>query len=158
MSMSCWKAIRSPSVVPSPTLLTPFDRHSHRMHGIILAFPICAGGKVVNIEVEFIDTNLDYNLLPGRNWVYEMDVVVSTLFHVICFPHEGKIVKVDQLDYCPVNPQASSDSTIHLVDNPRPPIENLGVGMYSSLMGTFDFPSLIARINVISSSKESPRK
>jgi len=45
-----------------------------------------------------------------------------------------------------------------LVDNPHPPTENLGVGMYSSLMGTFDFPSPIARINGVSSSKESPRK
>ena len=127
-------------------------------HGIIPAFPICLGGKVVNIEVEVIDANLDYNLLLGRNWVYEMDVVVSTLFRVICFPHEGKIVKVDQLDYFLVDPQATSNSTILLVDNPRPPTENIGVGMYASFMGTFDFPSPIARINVVSSSKESPQK
>ena len=83
MSMSCWKAIGSPSVVPSPTLLTAFDGHSHRPYGIIPAFPICVGGKVVNIEVEVIDANLDYNLQLGRNWVYEMDAVVSTLFRVI---------------------------------------------------------------------------
>ena len=87
-----------------------------------------------------------------------MDVIFSTLFCVICFPHEGKIVKVDQLDYCPVDPQASSDSTVPLVDNHRPPTENLGVGMYSSLMGTFDIPSPFAKINAISSSKESPRE
>ena len=104
MSMSCWKAIGSPSVVPSPTLLTTFDGHSHRPYRIIPAFPICVGGKVVNIEVEGIDANLDYNLLLGWNWVYKMDAIVSTLFHVICFPHEGKIVKVDQLDYSPVDP------------------------------------------------------
>ena len=104
MSMSCWKAIGSPSAVPSPTLLTAFDGHSHKPHGIISALPICVGGEVINIEVEVTDANLDYNLLLGRNWVYEMDVVVSTLFHVICFPHEGKIVKVDQLDYSPVDP------------------------------------------------------
>ena len=67
MSMSCWKAIGSPSAVPSPTLLTAFDGHSHKPHGIILAFPICVAGKVVNIEVEVINANLDYNLLLGRN-------------------------------------------------------------------------------------------
>ena len=138
--------------------MTAFDGHSHKPHGIILAFPICVGGKVVNIKVEVIDANLGYNLLLGRNWVYEMDAVVSTLFCVICFPHEGKIVKVDQLDYSPVDPRATLDSTIPLVDNPHPPIENIGVGMYSSLMGTFDFPSPITRINVISSSKESSRE
>ena len=137
MSMSCWKAIGSPSAVPSPTLLTAFDEHSHKLHGIIPAFPICVGGKFVNIEVEVIDANLDYNILLGRNWAYEMDAIVLTLFCVICFPHEGKIIKVDQLDYFPVDPRATSDSTVPLVDNPCLPKENLGVGMYSSLMGTF---------------------
>jgi len=62
---------------------------------IILAFPICVGGKVVNNEVEIVDVNLDYNLLLGRNWIYEMDAIVSSLFCILCFPHEGRIVKVD---------------------------------------------------------------
>ena len=67
MSMSCSKAIGSPQVVPSLTLFMAFDGHSHRLHEIIPAFPICVGGKVVNIEVEIVDANLDYNLLLGRN-------------------------------------------------------------------------------------------
>jgi len=87
-----------------------------------------------------------------------MDAIVSTLFRVIFFPHEGKIVKVDQLDYFAVDPRATSDSIVPLLDNPRLPTKNLGVGMYSSLMGTFYFPSPIARINVVSSSKESSRE
>lgn len=62
------------------------------------------------------------------------------------------------MDYFPVDPQASSDSTVPLMDNPHPPTENLGVGMYSSLMGTFDFPSPFTRINAISSSKGSSRE
>ena len=74
--------------------MTPFDGHSHKPHGIISTLPICVGGKVVNIEVEVIDANLDYNLLLGRNWVYEMDVIVSTLFCVICFPYEGKSLRL----------------------------------------------------------------
>ena len=87
-----------------------------------------------------------------------MDAIVSTLFRVFCFPHEGRIVKINQLDYSPIDPYATSDSTVPLVDNPRQPIENLGVGMYSSLMGTFEFPSPITKINAISSSKESSRE
>lgn len=63
MSMSCYKAIGSPQVVPLSTLLTTFDRHSHRLHEIIPTFPIFIGGKVVNIEVEIVNVNLDYNLL-----------------------------------------------------------------------------------------------
>ena len=58
------------------------------------------------------------------------------------------------MDYSPVDPQATLDSPVPLVDNPRPPTENLGVGMYSSLMGTFDLPPPMARIDTISSSKD----
>ena len=39
------------------------------------------------------------------------------------------------------------------MDNVKPPIENLGVGMYSSLMGTFDIPPPSLHINAISSSR-----
>ena len=52
MSLTCWKGIGSPVVVPSSTLLTAFDGNSHRPHGIVPAFPICVGGKTVNIEVD----------------------------------------------------------------------------------------------------------
>ena len=130
----------SPQAVPSPTLLMKFDGHSHRPHGIILAFPICVGGKVVNIEVEIVDANLDYNLLLGKNYIYEMDAIVSSLFCILCFPHEGRIVKIDQLDYSLGDSHATLDSTVPLVDNPHQPIKNLGVGMYSLLMGIFDLP------------------
>ena len=67
MSLTCWKGIGSPAVVPSATLLTVFDGHSHRLHAIVPALPICVGGKTVNIEVEIVDASLDYNLLLGRN-------------------------------------------------------------------------------------------
>ena len=82
-----------------------------------------------------------------------MDDIVSSLFRILCFPHERRIVKVDQMDYSLSDSHASSDSTIPLVDNPRKPIKNLGVGMYSSLMGSFDLPAPSARFNSISSSR-----
>jgi len=78
--MSCWKATGLTQVVPLLTLLTEFDGHSHRPHEIIPAFPIYVWGKVVNIEVEIVDVNLDYNLLLGKNWIYEMDAIISSLF------------------------------------------------------------------------------
>jgi len=92
--------------------------HSHRLHGIIPAFPICVGCKVVNIEVELIDVNLDYNLLLGRNWIYEMDAIVSSLFCILFFSHKGRIVKVDQMDYSLGDSHAYSKSIVSLVNNP----------------------------------------
>ena len=82
-----------------------------------------------------------------------MNAIVSSLFHILCFPHEGRQVKIDQLDYSLGDSRATSASTVTLMDNPRQPIENLGVGMYSSLMGIFDLPPPTARIHAISSSK-----
>lgn len=158
MSISCWKAIKSPQTIPSPTLLKTFDVHSHRPHGIIQTFPICVGGKVVNIEVEIVDANLDYNILLGRNWIYEMDAIVSSLFCILCFPHEGRNVTIDQMDYSPGESNASSESIVPLVNNLKHPIENVGVGMYSSLMGTFDFLAPVTRINAISSSTTPSRR
>ena len=67
MSLACWKGIGSPVAAPFATLLTAFDGHSHRPHGIVPTFPICVGGKTINIEVEIVDASLDYNILLGRN-------------------------------------------------------------------------------------------
>ena len=38
MSLSCWKALGSPELVPSNTLLTAFDRRSFCPHGILPTF------------------------------------------------------------------------------------------------------------------------
>lgn len=80
---------------------------------------------MANIEVEIVNVNLDYNLLLGRNWIYKMDAIDSSLFCILCFPHEGRIVKVDQMDYSPGDSYASSHSTVSLVENPMQPIKNL---------------------------------
>lgn len=158
MSISCWKAIGSPEVAPYPTLLTTFDGHSHRPHGILPAFLVCVGGKVVNVEVDIVDSNLDYNILLGQNWVHVMDVIVSSLFRILRFPHEGGIVTIYQMAYSPNDPNASSNSTVPLVKITKQTVENLGVRMYSSLIGTFYIPSPIAYVNAISSSKFASRK
>jgi hypothetical protein len=42
---------------------------------------------------------LDFSLLLGRDYVYSMKAIVSTLFHVISFPHDGRVVTVDQLSF-----------------------------------------------------------
>lgn len=157
MSMSFWKSIGSLEVVPSTTLLTAFDGHSHRSHGILTSFPVCVGGKVVNVKAEIVDANLDYNILWGQNWVYAMDVIISSSFHILCFPHEGRIVTIDQMAYSPNDPNAYFTSTIPLVMNTKQLAQNLGVGIYSSLMGIFYLPPT-AHINDISSSRITPHK
>ena len=86
-------------MVPSNTLLTTFDGRSFRPHGILSAFEIKFVGKAVSVEVEVIDAPLDYNLLLGRSWTYVMSAIASAVLRVVVFPHEGKLVTIDQLDF-----------------------------------------------------------
>jgi hypothetical protein len=99
MLLACWKAIGQPILSLSPTLLTAFNDHSFRPHGIISSFPMQLGGKTVCVEVEVFDAPLDYNVLLGRSWTYAMQAVVATVFRVLLFPHEGQIVTINQLSF-----------------------------------------------------------
>jgi hypothetical protein len=63
MSISCWKALGSPKLDTSATLLKSFDGHMFQPHGIITALPIELGGKTVFVVMEVIDAPLEYNLL-----------------------------------------------------------------------------------------------
>ena len=98
------------------TLLTAFDGRSFRSHGILPDFEIKLAGKVVSIEVEVIDAPLDYNLLLGRSWNYAMSAIALAIFRVVVFPHEGKLVTVDQLDFTRKGHMESNESTVPLVD------------------------------------------
>jgi hypothetical protein len=80
VSLACWKAIGQPTLSPSPTLLTAFDGHSFRPHGIIPSFPVQLGGKIMCVQVEVVDAPLNYNLLLDRSWTYAMQVVVAIVF------------------------------------------------------------------------------
>ena len=59
------------------------------------------------------------------------------------FPHEGNLVTVDQLSFTRKGRMEINESTMPLVDRVKLGNESLGVGMYSSLMGTFDIPAPI---------------
>jgi hypothetical protein len=125
MSLACWKAVGQPVLSLSPTLLTTFDGHSFRPHGIIPSFPVQLGGKSVCVEVEVVDAPLDYNLLLGRSWTYAMQAVVATFFWVLLFPHEGDIVTIDQLSFSIPDPSLGA-STVPMIDNPQPGVVNVG--------------------------------
>jgi hypothetical protein len=105
----------------------------------------------MEVDVEVVDAPLDYNLLLGCNWTYAMTVVMSSIFHTLCFPHEGKIVMIDQLSFLYASPNESILPSIPMIDNSQPTTKYIGVRMYSSLMGTFDFVAPIHHIYAMSS-------
>jgi len=84
-----------------------------------------------------------------------MRVVVSTLFRVVHFPHQGKVITVDQLVLFNLDTRTGN---IPFIAKTPLGYENVGVGLLkdSSLMGTFPIPppnvphSFVASINMIS--------
>ena len=106
--------------------------------------------------MEVVDAPLDYNLLLGRSWSYAMTAIISSVFQLIKFPHNGKIVTIDQLTYFSSDP-ASSDNIQH-VSKTTIPYKDVGVGLIKDfgLLGTISFPPpnispSIATIHMISS-------
>jgi hypothetical protein len=103
----------------------------------------------VCIEVEVVDAPINYNLLLGHSWTYAMQAVVATVFRVLLFPHEGRIVTIDQLSFSRPDP-ALGASTVPMVDKPQASFVNVGVGLCPSLMGTFDYPPPQGNVKFIS--------
>lgn len=100
LSSTSWKALGSPSLLPELRNLTGFDKGTSRPLGILSNVPITFRRKTVHMNVMVVQGPLDYNLLLRRDYIYCMGVVVSSLFRVMCFPHEGRMVKlVDQLSF-----------------------------------------------------------
>jgi hypothetical protein len=58
---------------------------------------------------------------------------------------------IDQLSFAYSSPNASVGLSIPVIDNSQPTTENIGVRMYSSLMGTFDFSTSIHHVYAMSS-------
>jgi hypothetical protein len=57
-----------------------FDRRPSEYLGILPQLHISLGGKIVLVDVIVVQVLLDFNMILGRDYVYAMNVVVSTLF------------------------------------------------------------------------------
>jgi hypothetical protein len=99
LSSIAWQALGCPSLVSVTQNLLAFNRRTSQPLGILPQFPITLGGKTVFIDVMVVRDPLDFSLLLGRDYVYAMKALVSTLFCVISFPHDGRIVTIDQLSF-----------------------------------------------------------
>jgi hypothetical protein len=116
------------SLVPSP-------------EGLFQNVPIELGGKTILIDIEVINASLDYNILFGRSYMYAMKAVASSIFQTMMFPHNGKIVTIDQVSHYEPNPSANLDNILPLIHtNPDAyPLVEMGSGIFKdpSLLGTY---------------------
>ena len=149
MSTLVWQKLGSPILQPSSTTLRDYDGHPTKSQGILPHVPITLAEKIVLIDIEVVNAHLDYNLLLRRSYMYAMRVVASTIFHLMMFPHDRKIMTVDQLTYH--DPQGlmtlsnmipKTDSTIDVTSTS--PLLFVGPRLFvdTSMMASFPFMSL----------------
>ena len=65
---------------------------------------------------------------------------------MVCFSLDGNIVTIDQNYFQNPCVKASLRASFPIIDHSQPTTENVGVGMYPSLMGTFSCPTPILMI------------
>jgi hypothetical protein len=89
LSSFAWKSLGFPQLVSVTQNLLAFNRRTSQPLGTLPQFPVTLGGKTVFIDVMVVQDPLDFALLLWRDYVYAMKAIVSTLFRVIYFPHNG---------------------------------------------------------------------
>jgi hypothetical protein len=99
LSSSSWQALGSPKLVSATSELLDFNKIPSECLGILPHFPITLGGKIVLVNILVVLDPLDFNFILGCDYVYVINFVVSTLFHVMYFSHNGRIVTIDQLSF-----------------------------------------------------------
>ena len=67
MSSACWKAIGSSALSSSPNALEAFDGRESKPLGVLESLAITLQGKTVNVEVEVVETKLNYNILLSHS-------------------------------------------------------------------------------------------
>jgi len=98
---------------------------------------------MILIDIEVVDAPLNYNILPGRSYMYAMKKAVASLvFCTMMFPYEGKVVTIEQLTY--YEPRATTNlekvcPTIGASQQTTPSYTELGPGVYkdSTLLGAY---------------------
>ena len=98
-----------------------------RSYEILPSLKVRLEGKTIAIEVKVVDVPLDYNLLLGRNWMYSMQVVASSLFQVVCFPFNGKMITIDQTSFKNPCVTTSLGASILVVEHSQPATGSVGV-------------------------------
>ena len=85
---------------------------------------------------------LDFDLLLGRDYVYSMKTIVSTFFSVISFPHDGRMVTIDQLSFVgpdlTINPMTSLNRSYMQSVSPLPHVNYVALSLMTSTSDDLD--------------------
>jgi hypothetical protein len=67
-----------------------FNKRTIQPFGTLPWFPVTLRGILVFIDIMVVQDPLDFSLLLGRDYVYSMKAIVSTLFSCDIFPSRWK--------------------------------------------------------------------
>jgi hypothetical protein len=161
MSKNVWKKLISPELIPSAITLRAYDGRPSSPEGLFQNVPIELGGKTILIDIEVIDTPLDYNILFRHSYMYTMKEVASSVFRMMMFPHNRKIITIDQVSHYEPNPSSNIDNILPFVHTNLDvyPLIEMGPNIFKdpSFLGTYHgAPPLIhpsAQVCIISSNE-----
>jgi hypothetical protein len=141
MSKTVWQKLGSPKLIPSAITLRAYDGRPSSPEGLFQNVPVELRVKTILIDIEVIDAQLDYNILFGRSYMYAMKAVASSVFRTIMFPHNKKIVTIDQVSHYEPNPSANLDNILPLIHTNKDayPLVEMGPGIFKdpSLLGKY---------------------
>ena len=88
MSNNLWQKLGAPELKPSLITLRAYDGHPSTPVGLFENVLVCLAGKTVHIDIEVLDAHLDYNILLGKSYMYDIYAIASSIFHIMMFPPE----------------------------------------------------------------------
>ena len=96
------------------------------------------------IDINIVNTQIDYNLLLGHSYMYAMWVISSTVFWLLMFPHDGKIMNIDQLMYFDMKGLATPKDSLPTIDTTIdsvsiPSVSIIGLGLFSNAHMAYTF-------------------
>jgi hypothetical protein len=141
MSKIVWQKLGSLELIPSAITLQDYDGRPSSPEGLFQNVLVELEGKTILIDIEVIDTLLDYNIFFGHSYMYAMKAVASFVFQTIMFPHNGKIMTIDQVSHYEPNPSANLDNILPLIhtNHDTYPLIEMGPRIFKdpSLLGTY---------------------
>jgi hypothetical protein len=161
ISKMVWQKLGSPELIPSAITLQAYKGQPSSPEGLFQNVPIELEGKTILIDIEVIDAPFDYNILFSHSYMYAMKEVASFIFQTMMFPHNGKIITIDQVSHYEPNPSTNIDSILPLIHTSHAtyPLVEMGLGIFKDpfLLGTYHgSPPLLHpshQVCVISSNK-----
>jgi hypothetical protein len=80
VSKTVWKKLGSSELVPSVITLRSYDGRPSSPKGLFQNVLVELGRKTILIDIEVIDTPLNYNILFGHRYMYAMKVISYYVF------------------------------------------------------------------------------